>query len=512
VAPLSRSLLVVVAILCALAVLGALLRRGSVEARRRLRRSVLLFCFYVVALGLGVALGPLAAPEWTTGLLLAAGLIEVLIVINLAALLLFDLLVPRLRIDLPGIVHDLTVGVAYVVAIGWLMRKVGVDLSSIVATSAVVTAVLGLSLQATLGNVVGGVALQLDDSISEGDWIELESKVQGEVKKIRWRHTVLETRDWDTLIVPNSQLLSQTIKVLGKRIGEPLKRRMWVYFNVDFRFHPSEVIRVVEEGLHSSPIERVAAEPKAQCLCYDFAKDGRDSFAYYAVRYWLTDLAIDDPTSSVVRERIYQALRRAQIPLAVPASALFLSHDDEEHAARKRVRLLASFAHALDQVELFAKMSAEEKAKLAERVTFAPFSTGEVITKQGAAGHWLYILVKGQAEVRFEGAGGDARTVAHLQAPSFFGEMALMTGSPREATVIAEGPVECLRLDKEGFRAVLAERAEIAHEVSAILAKRRVELLSAQEHLDAEAKRRQMVSEKGRILAAIQRFFGLEQT
>ena len=75
--------------------------------------------------------------------------------------------------------HDLIVGAAYVVAIGWLMHRGGVDVTSIVATSAVVTAVIGLSLQATLGNIVGGLALQVDDSIHEGDWIELENKTQG---------------------------------------------------------------------------------------------------------------------------------------------------------------------------------------------------------------------------------------------------------------------------------------------------------------------------------------------
>src|SRR5688500_7844495 len=97
-------------------------------------------------------------------------------VVNLAALVLFDLLLRLSRWDYPDILHDLVVGAAYVVAIGWLMHRVGVNVTSIVATSAVVTAVVGLSLQATLGNIVGGVALQVDESIDEGDWIELENK------------------------------------------------------------------------------------------------------------------------------------------------------------------------------------------------------------------------------------------------------------------------------------------------------------------------------------------------
>ena len=94
---------------------------------------------------------------------------------------------------------------------------------------------------------------------------------------------------------------------------------MWVYFNVDFRYAPSHVIDVVRDALRAAPIEGVADDPKPNVICYDFAKDGRDSFGYYAVRYWLTDLANDDPTSSRVRTRIYTALRRAGIPLARPA-------------------------------------------------------------------------------------------------------------------------------------------------------------------------------------------------
>src|SRR6185295_15493999 len=137
-------------------------------------------------------------------------------------------------------------------------------------------------------------------------------------------------RDWDTLIVPNSQLVGQTIKVLGRRVGQPVQHRMWLYFNVDFRFAPSEVIRIVDDALAGAPIEGVAAEPKAHAICFDFARDGRDSFCYYAVRYWLTDLARDDPTSSRVRERIHAALRRAEVPLAIPATAVFLSKDDPE--------------------------------------------------------------------------------------------------------------------------------------------------------------------------------------
>ena len=100
--------------------------------------------------------------------------------------------------------------------------------------------------------MLGGIALQLDDSIHVGDWLQLPSGQQGKVKAIRWRHTVVETRNWDTVIVPNSALLNDNIVILGEREDQPTQHRMWVYFNVDFRYSPEEVINVVEDALQST--------------------------------------------------------------------------------------------------------------------------------------------------------------------------------------------------------------------------------------------------------------------
>ena len=494
----------------AVVAVAGFLRLMPLAPRRRLRRSVILLGFYAGTLVLGPVLRLAHAPGAVVGVAVASQLLQLLLVINLAAIAVFDLLLRVARLDYPDILHDVVVGAAYLVAFGFLMHHAGVNLTSIVATSAVVTAVIGLSLQATLGNVVGGISLQLDDSINEGDWVELESKTQGQIKKIRWRHTVIETRDWDTLIVPNGQLMTQSIKVLGKREGKALQHRMWVYFNVDFRFAPGDIVRVVNEALQAAPIEGVANEPKAHCICYDLARDNRDSFAYYAVRYWLTDLARDDPTSSLVRERIYAALKRANFPLAIPAKAVFVSHDDTQHREQKQQKELDMRIKALAAIDLFGNLSPDEQRTLATSARLAPFAPREVITRQGAQAHWLYVLLKGRAAVRVETEDGDERQVAILEAPSFFGEMALMTGQPREATVIADSDVECLRVDRNDFEGIIKSRPEMAQEISEVLAKRRVELAAVREGLDSEAKSRRLTSERTRIFHAIRDFFALQ--
>jgi small-conductance mechanosensitive channel/CRP-like cAMP-binding protein len=494
----------------AVVVVAGFLRLMPLAPRRRLRRTVILLGFYAASL-LFVEVSRLAhAPAFASGLTIASELLQLLLVINLVAIAIFDLALSAAHYDYPDILHDVVVGAAYAVALGYLMHHVGVNVTSIVATSAVVTAVVGLSLQATLGNVVGGVSLQLDDSISEGDWIELENKTQGLVKKIRWRHTVLETRDWDTLIVPNGQLMTQQIRVLGKREGQPKQRRVWVYFNVDFRFAPGEVVRVVEDALRSTPVERTAVEPQPQCLCFDMARENRDSFCYYAVRYWLTDLSKEDQTSSLVRQRIFAALKRANVPLAVPAKTVFVSQDDVQHREQKNQKELNSRTAALAAIDLFAKLSEDEQRILAMSARLAPFSAREIITRQGATAHWLYVLLKGRAAVRVAADGGDERQVAVLEAPNFFGEMAVMTGQAREATVVAETDVECLRVDREDFKGILKNRPEIAQEISGVLAQRRVELVAVREGLDADAKSRRLNSEHRRILHAIRDFFALE--
>jgi CRP-like cAMP-binding protein len=357
--------------------------------------------------------------------------------------------------------------------------------------------VIGLSLQSTLGSIIGGLALQVDDSLNEGDWIELESKIQGQVKKIRWRHTVIETRDWDTLIVPNSQLLNQTLKVLGRREGQiQQKRRMWVHFNVDYRTPPREVVAVVDQAL-SAPIPGVASDPAPHTVCLDL---GQESSARYATRYFLTDIARDDPTSSAVRERIHAALRRA---------ALFVSNEDLARVERKQRQASQKARAGLTRIELFRGLADEELDELAKAVKVAPFAAGEVVTRQDAKAHWLYVLTHGQVEIRVNFPDGGTKRVHMLSAPDFFGEMAIITGGRREASVIAVTDIECLRVDRAAFGALLERRPEIAQEVAAVLAERRVALEAAREHLDDESRNLRVEGERHRILSAVQDFFGL---
>jgi small-conductance mechanosensitive channel/CRP-like cAMP-binding protein len=424
--------------------------------------------------------------------------------INVASVFVFEVFLSAIRLKPPRILRDLLVALAYVVLGITLLSIPHVDISGIVATSAVLTAVIGLSFQDTLGNMMGGMALQLERTIGIGDWIKIDGQ-EGVVREIRWRHTSIETRNWDTIVIPNSVLMKSQVTVLGRRAGAARQHRQWVYFNVDFRYSPADVIDAVETGLRAEPIPNIAGEPLPNCVFMDF----KESFGSYAVRYWLTDLAVDDPTNSVVRTRIYFALRRVGIPLSIPAHSIFVTEDDALRRERKDTEDAKKRADALGRVELFNSLTEEERSSLATRLRYAPFTRGEAMTRQGAEAHWLYLMTAGEAEVRVSTDGNLNERVAALHAGDVFGEMGMMTGEPRTATVIAVTDVECYRLDKEAFHDILRRRPEIADDISTLLATRRVELEAAREDLNEEAKRQRMRYHENDLRRRIKNFFTL---
>jgi small-conductance mechanosensitive channel len=429
-----------------------------------------------------------------------------LAIVNVASVLVFEVVLDPLRLKPPRIMRDLLLAVAYVVAFVVLLSVAGkVDLTGIVATSAVLTAVIGLSFQDTLGNMMGGMALQLERTIAIGDWIRIDNQ-EGLVKEIRWRHTSIETRNWDTIIVPNTVLMKSQVTVLGRRSGSPRQHRMWVYFHVDFRYSPSEVIDIVESTLRGEQIPNIAASPPPNCVFIDF----KESFASYAVRYWLTDLAVDEPTNSIVRTRIYFALRRAGIPLSIPAQSIFVTEDDQPRRQRKTNQEIDERVETLSRVELFLTLTEEERRALAQRVRVAPFARGEIMTHQGAQAHWLYVMISGEAEVRVcVDSTGPSEKIATLHGGDFFGEGGMMTGEPRKATVIALSDVKCYRINKDSFDDILRRRPEIAEDISHVIAQRRVGLDAAREDLSEEAKRALLERHQVDLLERIRSFFAL---
>jgi small-conductance mechanosensitive channel/CRP-like cAMP-binding protein len=491
-------------LLVALAVTWVVVRLIAPDERKRLGGTAALVALHLALLPVAGVLSARGVSAYRE-VRLAALIFSAIAFIRLASLLVFGVVLPRMRIVVPRIMREILAAAASIIAIFVLASRLGLNLSGIIATSAVLTAVVGLSLQDTLTNIMAGLSLQMDHSVQVGDWIKI-GDIRGIVIEVRWRSTRIETTNWETFIVPNSHLVRNQLLVQGKRTGQPRQLRRWVYFNVDFRFAPTEVIATVNAALQAVAIPNVADAPPPNCICVDL----HDSYARYAVRYWLTDLAVDDPTDSEVRTRVYFALRRARLPLSIPAQAVFVTENTSERKANKMHADHDRRLEALKVGAFFDHLSEDERSHLAESLHYTPYARGEVMTRQGSEGHWLYLIVKGEASVRVESEGLE-REVARLGAGTFFGEMSLMTGEPRTATVIALTDVECYRLEKDAFQSILSTRPDLADDVADVLAHRRAGLAAAKDHLDAAAEERRIAVDKRHLLGRIRSFFGLRE-
>lgn len=425
--------------------------------------------------------------------------------VSMGGIVLFGAALPRMRVELPKIVQDLGVGIASVLVLFAIAARAGYNLSGLVTTSAVLTAVVGLALQETLGSIAGGLALQADDSIQVGDWIVVgDGDEEGKVTEIRWRYTALENRNWETVVIPNTQLVKERVRILNRRGGiEGSAHRRWIRFNVDFRWLPSQVIRVVEDALRDSPIRDVSELPPPDCIIEEVA----ESYSRYAVRYFTHNPLRAPIVDSDVLTRIMFALKRADIPTSMPAQAVFLTHDTLERRTSKERTEHDRRVAVLRNVELLKTLAPEELDQLANELESLRFGDGEYLTREGDIDQSLFILTAGELSVRVRTPMG-INEVARVKPGEFVGEGAALTGEARAASAVAAGDVECYRLTRDAFERIVRARPAIADDLAHVLSLRQAELQSAMENAQAELEAKERMSDAD-FLDRVRGFFGL---
>ena len=375
------------------------------------------------------------------------------------------------------------------------------NLTGIIATSAVATAVIGFGLQDLLGNLAGGLALQIEQTISEGDWIKTDQYF-GQVRSVRVRHTALETPDGDTVLAPNSAITRSPVTVLGRTsAGGPLKHRRLVTFQLPYDGHnPSDIVEAVDRALAASPMDGIAAAPPPRCVILDF----NPQHVQYGALVWMQRPGLEYLDISGVRTRISFALARAGAPL-VSISHVVDLHTGAAPAQGDSVERLA----ALRRIEIFRALHEDEAWQLAVRMKKESFAAGEVILRQGDPGDSLYILQRGRVRILLSAGTGLTEQVASLGPGDFFGEMALLTGEKRTATVAAIEQVDCYSLAKPDLSVLLSERPTLAEDISAVLTNRQTGLAAARAKLDEAEQGQRQVSKQRDLLTRIKNYFAL---
>lgn len=428
-------------------------------------------------------------------------LLALLAIAVIRAVITFVMRVLLVRVNIPMLVDEVMFGLVLVAYALVRLHATGVNLAGIVTTSAVVTGAIAFSAQEVLGALWAGLALQLDRTLRVGDWIRFDDKT-GQIVSIRWRTTSIHTCNNETLIIPNASLIKDKVHVLA-RVGDAEHAIREVPFSVAYAEPPSRVVAVVDAAIQRAPPDNVVRDPRPYCVCTRFNDSGID----YKLLYQIVDLHYYRETESALHALVFAALKRAGMSIPFPQRDVHVFREAGPEEARRRD--IEQRLRSLSAVELFAPLTEPERRALASELRPGLFVNGEVLFRQGEPADSLFVLTRGRLHVYDEGPEGTRRLLASLEAPSYVGEMGLLTGQPRAATVVADGDVESLRLDKAGFDAILRNRPEVVDALSQVLAERQA---ANDATLQALGQQERITRQHGRareLVRRIRHFFSL---
>ncbi len=428
----------------------AAVRNRFVRARLGFAAVVLLVAFGF-DIALARALGDPALVGGLARLLLVAGGI-----VAGVALLFNPWRHDRVSERVPAIVQDVIVIALFAVAATLFLDE------KFLTTSAVGAVVVGFALQDTLGNLFAGLAIQVEKPFRVGHWVRV-GEFEGRVQEVTWRATKLLTKQGQFVIVPNSVMSKDPIL----NHSEPtIPTRIEVEVGASYDVPPNVVKRALHEALDNAPL--VLRDPPPDVIVLGFGTSSVD----YRLRFWIDDFGRDNTARDQVRTNIWYTFKRHGIEIPYPIQ---VEYSREEKSPRSAERLRA-LADRLGAIDLFSGLDDIERARLAEACPEHLYGARERIVRQGDSGRSMFIVLDGRVRVTIEPSGQE---VAVTTAGGFFGEMSMLTGDPRTATVTAMDDAVLLEIDADRFRELAVRRPGLVEHVSGIVSARRQGLADA---------------------------------
>ena len=336
----------------------------------------------------------------------------------------------------------------------------GQTIKGLLIAPGIAAVILGFAMQDSVGNIISGLTLQAGKPYAHGDWLMVEN-LHAEVIEINWRATRLRTIDDITYEIPHREMASKTIVNLNR----PLRHHaMRISVGIEYGAPPTRVKDVL---LHAtSNAKGVVPEPKPKVYLKNFG----DSSIEYEIRFWLEDHSTYMDVCDSIRTNVWYSLHRHGIRIPFPIRTLQL----ERPARDKQQEVQATSRIMLRQHPMFKSLTDDQLDALLPRGWVVHFGRGEKLIQQGDDGHSMFILVNGEANVVVERNGYQTH-VASLKRGDCFGEMSLLTGERRTATIVAHTDCEVVEIGKEILANSLKENPELLNKLSELLARRQME-------------------------------------
>ena len=366
-----------------------------------------------------------------------------------------------------------------------------VDLAALFTTSTILGVIIGLALQDTLGNLFAGLAIQADQPFQNGDVISIPNKGSGIVENISWRGVKIRTFQNKLLVISNSVLGKEAIEIAPR---DNLNARL-VNFSTIYASSPARTIHTIRDVVRQ--VENVSPKLRPIVRIKDFSLSGID----FEIKYWLDDYSKYNETDALVRQRIWYAFQREQIEFATSTQIIHLEKKRHESIF---LETNDEIVERLNEVSIFAPLSEAETQQLAEHSQVRVFAPDEQIVRQGQHGSSMFVIHRGSVVVQSK-EDGVSKILRNLREGDFFGEMNLLTGEPRTATVIAVEETEVLEIDNLCLKPVLEENPELVETLSRIIEERRISF----DNSESESEKGK-ANGKESVFNSIKKFFGLK--
>jgi small-conductance mechanosensitive channel/CRP-like cAMP-binding protein len=380
-------------------------------------------------------------------------------------------------------------------AVALARYSLGLELTPFLATSAVVGAVVGLALQDTLGNLFAGIALHTEAPFAAGDWIRLGER-EGQVEQVSWRAMRLRTWYGDTLTVPNNDVARQTILNYSQPPGPHWRT---ITLGVGYAHPPDQVVETLRQAVASA--SSVPREPAARVRLLSFG----DSAVQYEITYPTSSYADYRRIESDIQRLIWYHFKRRGVSIPFPIRTVQIERATAGSARREALLRLET---VLQTIDIFRPLVDGELHFAAERFQHTHYAADETIIAEDVPGDSFFIIARGEVEIGRQQR-ESRRVIARLGEGQFFGEMALLTGQRRTATVVAATDVELFVIDKRGFQDILTHNPKIAEDISTILSERTEMLTQFVAEATDEIAPTSKEDLRERILTRMRRYFGL---
>ncbi len=373
------------------------------------------------------------------------------------------------------------------------------DITALLATSGIFAVILGYAAQSTLSEVISGLALSLSKPFKSGDSVQVDG-IWGNVVETSWRSVTLRNYEGNLIVLPNSKVAGMRLINLDLPNNNT---RHHIPFVMDIDAPPSRVREVAMAAMHSVP--NVLKTPSPMVLFKNFVDKG---VAYEAI-FWHENPNVYILRRDEVGGALWNAFARAQLPFAVDRwmvsnRADFLPALPVVDLVAERERLL----QYLTTSSIFQRLPEPVRQGIAAAYHRHVYGEPELIVRQGDPGSSMFVILSGRAAVLLNQPQGQPKKVAELRAGDTFGEMALMLGEVRNASVQALSQVILAEIPKADLQPVLQNHPEwtelLALQAYELQAGNEGYLKDIAQQSDQEDSRESLI---GAINARIRRYF-----